>query len=269
VAPGSVQTEPGAEINRGYLHHIRAWSGAQARSRWTALKNRLFFGNELRAALFPLALLAGLLLLLALRRARSRGRGPIASPVHRQALAHLDAFIRQYPLHLYPILAKALELAYLKERLAAEAAGDSCVLEVGIGEGTLSARLFGGGLRVTGIDLNPYSLLKASTLPHVARAIVGDGLDPPIHPGTFDLLLSVNFLHHVSQKEAVIANWARVAAVLLFNENTPFWASGWTVPYLLRHLGLRTLAARRARAVHRTGEEHEPGCNHRDALEDA
>jgi hypothetical protein len=146
-------------------------------------------------------------------------------------------------------VAKALELAYLKSRLATLSGNPSRILEVAIGEGTLSARVFGGGGPVTGIDLNPYSLHKASTLPHVARAIVADGLNPPIRPGTFDLLLSINFLHHVSQKDLAVANWSRLAERLLFNENTPYWASGWAVPYLLRRVGFASLAARRAQAI--------------------
>jgi hypothetical protein len=253
VPPETLPSDQSTEINRGYLEHIRAWSGARIGSRWRTLKDRLFFGNELRVALFPLTLMASALLLLALRLSnRWHGRN-VGSPLHRQALDHVESFIQQYPLHVYPIVAKALELAYLRDRLSRARDRNPRILEVAIGEGSMSARLFGDGQRVTGIDLNPYSLLKASVLPHVDRAIVCDGLNPPLRPGTFDLLLSVNFLHHVSQKELTVTNWSRLAEVLLITENTPYWASSWTVPYLLRRLGLRALAARRTRAIVRHG----------------
>jgi len=249
MALGQANTERTPEINRGYLHHIRVWSGAGVQSRWKALRDRLCSGNVLRGVLFPLAILTAAILRIALG-ILARRRPPLASPLHRSALEYVDTLVTQYPLHLYPVVAKALELAYLRSRLAALSDRPSRILEIAIGEGTLSARVFGAGApSVTGIDLNPYSLHKASRLPHVARAIVADGLNPPVRPGTFDLLLATNFLHHVSQKDLAIANWSRLAERLLFNENTPSWASGWAVPYLLRRIGFASFATRRAHAI--------------------
>jgi ubiquinone/menaquinone biosynthesis C-methylase UbiE len=237
------------EINRGYTDHIRRWSGEARTPKWQALKERILFGNELRLFLLPLLLGASVLFLVGLKVSvwfRARGN---TSMLHESACKYVSIFVEQYPLHLYPIVAKALELAYFKDRLANLIESKGRVLEVAVGEGTLSARLFGHERHVTALDLNPYSLVKASKLEHVKRAIVCDGLNPPIREGTYDLLLSVNLLHHVTQKEATVSNWASVASVLLFNENTPSWATGWTAPYLLKKLGLRGMAARKAREI--------------------
>src|SRR5262249_28591792 len=124
------------------------------------------------------------------------------------------------------------------------ARADARIVEIAIGEGSLSARLFDGQQSVTAVDLNPYSLVVAAQLPHVGRAIVADALHPPLGDGSFDVLVGMNFLHHVTEKRAVIGRWARVAPLLLFNEGTPYWATGWGLAYLARQLGLRRLAGR-------------------------
>jgi ubiquinone/menaquinone biosynthesis C-methylase UbiE len=241
--------QEGGEINRGYLDHISRWSGTVRVEKWRALKERILFGNELRLLLLPLLLIASVFFLVGLKIFVRFHASGSTSILHNKAHEYIDGLIEQYPLHLYPVVAKALELAYLKDRLATLIENQGRILEVAVGEGTLSARLFGHERHITALDLNPYSLVKASTLEHVKRAIVCDGLNPPIREGTYDLLLSLNLLHHVTQKTATVSNWARIARILLFNENTPFWASGWTAPYLLKKLGLRKMAARKARAI--------------------
>jgi uncharacterized protein YbaR (Trm112 family) len=130
------------------------------------------------------------------------------------------------------------------------------VIEVAIGEGTLSARVFGTRKRVTGLDLNPQSLVKAARLPHVERAIVSDGLQPPVRNGAFDVLLALNFLHHVTDKRTAVANWTSIARVSLFNENTTYWASSWTVPYLLRRLGFVRAAHGYAKRIESFSLQH-------------
>jgi predicted RNA-binding Zn-ribbon protein involved in translation (DUF1610 family) len=227
-----------AEINRGYLEVIRGWSRPSAPGALRLAKRSL----QVLAA--PFVVLLGGILLVGLRGVLAR-RPASASQIHEDAIALVPEFVEQYPLHLYPVLAKSLELAYLKRRLPALVGHQASVLEVAIGEGTLSARVF-GDRRVTGLDLNPHSLVHAARMPHVVRAIVGDGLAPPVSPGSFDVLLSLNFLHHVTEKVPTVARWARAAPVLMYNENTPFWASGWAVPYVLKRLGLGKLARRYA-----------------------
>ena len=194
------------EINRGYLEHIRSGlSGIKSLVWWKKVKTRLFFGNELRLLLLPILLLVGKLFIFRLRRSLGVYRSDLPSDLHRRALGYVDSFIEQYPMHLYPILAKSFELAFLIPYFKETEENRSEIVEVAIGEGTLSKRLFTGGQRVTGVDLNPYSLVKAAKFPHVARAIVGDGLNPPLQAGSFELLISNNFLHHVTQKEKTIS----------------------------------------------------------------
>ena len=234
------------EVNRAYLDHIRRWSRPSP-----SFRARVQAGVRLvlRLLLVPLTLLAGVGLVVGLRIAEIR-RPPIArGSIHDEALTLVDSFVEQYPMHLYPLVAKALELAYVNRRLDSLLRQDSSIVEVAIGEGTLSARIFNESHRVTGLDLNPHSLAKAAKLPHVGRAIVSDGLHPPIHPGAFDLLLSLNFLHHITDKRTTVVNWTSIAQVSLFNENTTYWATGWPIPYVLRQLGLARAANRYANQI--------------------
>ncbi|MEK6225062.1 MAG: methyltransferase domain-containing protein [Chloroflexota bacterium] len=241
------------EINRAYLDHIRRWSRPSA-----SFRTRAQAAGQLvlRLLLVPLTLLAGVGLLIGLHVAEIRRPAIARGSIHDEALTLVDSFVEQYPMHLYPIVAKALELAYVKRRLDSLLRQDSSIVEVAIGEGTLSARIFSESRQVTGLDLNPHSLAKAAKLPHVGRAIVSDGLRPPIHPGAFDLLLSLNFLHHITDKRTTVANWTSIARVSLFNENTSYWASGWTIPYVLRRLGLPRQANRRANQIERMSIQH-------------
>jgi len=249
------------EINRGYLRHIRQWSAGG--SSWNIFAGiRHLAGKALRLAAVPFLLLYAVFLIVLLRIAllvRKRKQ----SVFHEEALPFVDAFVEQYPLHLYPIVAKSIELAYLKRRLPSLVTPDSDVVEVAIGEGTLSARVFPPEQKVTGLDLNPYSLVKATRLPHVRRAVICDGLNPPVQTGAFDFLISNNFLHHVTEKERTIGNWSKLAPKMLFNENTPYWASGWTVPYLRKKLGSRAGSQRSADRIEAQSMQH---LEHVDAL---
>src|SRR5206468_5935644 len=97
------------------------------------------------------------------------------------------AFVRQYPLHPYPLLAKALALTWMQSAIRGFDA-DSRIAELAIGDGTFSRQLFGTRGRITGLDLSPYSLSKAKVMPHVARAVVADAMEPPLADHYFDLL---------------------------------------------------------------------------------
>ena len=167
------------------------------------------------------------------------------------ALDSVDKFVEQYPFHMYPIVCKAFELACLSHELSNLVDKDTSIVELAIGEGTLSARVFPEHASVVGLDLSPYSLKKASQKTHVKQAIVCDCMTPPIRPGSFDVLVANNFLHHVTHKEATLAVWSRIARKAFFNENTPYWASCWTVPYVLRKLGRKESAARVAAQIER------------------
>lgn len=257
------------EINRGYARDVRslarllegrgpAWR-SQPRKVWlVAAKNRVLFGNELRLLLLPGLLAMGAATAVALWiRLRFEPRC-VASALHRRALRCVPSFVRQYPFHLYAVVAKSLELAYLRDQLRGLVAGRSTpkILELAVGDGTLSRLVFEGVGKVTGIDINPYFLCKAARYGHVERAIVADALDPPFRDGSQDLLVSLNLLHHVTEKEAVVAKWSRIARALVFNENTPHWARGWTAPYLLRRVGLRRLSNWYAERIERKSLQH-------------
>src|SRR5690349_9502305 len=109
----ALRTQPGSEINRGYLAHFRRWSGQRTGESLGSLSWRLLYGRPARLVTLPLLPLVVLWVLIRLKLVRSTPV-PIAD-LHRRALDYVDNFVEQYPLHLYPVLAKAFEQAYLKE----------------------------------------------------------------------------------------------------------------------------------------------------------
>jgi ubiquinone/menaquinone biosynthesis C-methylase UbiE len=195
-----------------------------------------------RLLLLPLLLAYSALVLVALEL-RLAGRRA-TDGLHGDALNYVDRFVEQYPLHPYPILAKTFELAHLLRELPQHARAAERIVELAIGEGTLSRHIFPAESQVVGADIAPYNLRFAARMPHVRTAIVCDCLDPPFAEGSFDLLVSNNFLHHVSAKAETLARWGRIASVLVFSENTRYWASSWARPFLLRRLGFRMAATR-------------------------
>jgi len=244
---------------RGYLDQFSGWTRPPAS---VGLRSRLWVEAALRIAaqiaLIPLTVLVALIMTLGLRLSLGSKRSPIPSMIHDDATLFVADLAEQYPFHLYPLVAKALELAYLRRQFgpAGRVASESRVVEVAIGEGSLSARVFGPDAQVTGLDLNPHSLAFAARLGHVRRAIVCDGIEPPIRPRSFDALLSANFLHHVTDKKRAITSWSAIARTLVFNDNTLYWASSWTVPRVLTFLGLRRLAVRAARGIEARSLQH-------------
>ena len=197
--------------------------------------------DAVRVALLPLLLVYALLVLIGLELRLARKRNP--GGLHGEALGHVDEFVAQYPLHLYPTLAKSLELAHLLRELPKHADAPR-IVELAIGDGTLSRHVFPSGTNVVGADLAPQSLRFAAQMQHVRFAVVCDCLDPPFAAGAFDLLVSNNFLHHVSSKRETLSRWARIARVIMFSENTRYWATSWPTPFILRRLGLRNAAER-------------------------
>lgn len=183
-------------------------------------------------------------------------KGAPMQPLNERAIGHVPAFIEQYPLHLYPVVLKSFELAFLKPELQRLRAGGARFVEMAIGEGTFSAKIFPPDAEVVGLDLNPYSLWRAAQLPHVKQAIICDCLRPPVRGGHFDALLANNFMHHVTMKEQTLANWSRVARRLIFNESTPYWAAGWATPFVLKRLGFKVAARRAADRIERDMLQH-------------
>ena len=171
-------------------------------------------------------------------------KGSRTAPLNARAVGHVPEFIDQYPLHLYPVVLKSFQFAFLKDEVYKLVEQDARFAEMAIGEGTFSARIFPPDANVVGFDLSPYSLRNATELPHVKQAVICDCLCPPIRGGHFDVIISNNFLHHVTMKQQTLANWSKVARTLIFNESTPYWASGWARPFMLKKLGFKAAAQR-------------------------
>jgi hypothetical protein len=243
-----------AEINRGYVDYLRNLNQRGqgiSGSGFSPLLLRLKQSAPLRwrQGITILGLTFTALMLEVWLRLYLLIKRPTLSQLNKAAINNVDKFIEQYPFHLYPIVCKAFELAYLEAELPKLLGENSSILEVAIGDGTLSSRIFPADAEVVGLDLSPYSLKKASEKPHVRRAIVCDCLTPPISEGSFDILVANNFLHHVTDKGRTLSSWSKIAERAVFNENSPTWASGWPVPYMLRRLGRQAEAAGEAARV--------------------
>src|SRR5262249_53706369 len=161
---------------------------------------------------------------------------------HQRAGELAEQFSQQYPLWPYLTVAKSLELAFLQQTLGSRLAKQPRIVEIAIGEGTFSRRVFPRESCVVGLDIHPISLRKALDLPHVEGAMVCDCLDPPIVPGAFDVLIANNFLHHVTDKRGTLSRWSHRVPTLFFNECTPSWSLGLPLPWLMSRLGLRRAA---------------------------
>lgn len=82
--------------------------------------------------------------------------------------------------------------------LAAAPAGCARSLDIGCGEGVLTRELRSVSERVVGIDLDPPSIERARTQGGEGiEYVLGDFLDHPFEPASFDLVASVAALHHV------------------------------------------------------------------------
>jgi hypothetical protein len=282
------------EINRGYLKHIRSVSRLSVGNvgssheepasffwRFVTVASRVLpagLKRRLRPAGF--SILSGVrfifvsarrliyqVLTLALLLVTSIGlgawlkvylwvRGSWTAPLNERAIRRIPDFVDQYPLHLYPILLKSFQFAFLEEEVHRLLEEGKRFLEIAIGEAVFSAKIFPRDAEVVGLDLSPYSLLKAVQMPHVKQAVICDCLRPPISGGHFDVILANNFLHHVTMKGQTLANWSRVAPKLILNEDTPYWASGWAMPFMLKNLGFRETAQRVADQIERHALQH-------------
>jgi Methyltransferase domain len=234
------------EISRRYVPPLPSASPAAPPSKPKRSPDRV------RLLLLPVLIVAAVAMALVLRIFLWR-RSSNASTLHGRALDSVDLFVEQYPLHLYPILCKSLELAVLREELQGFADRRHRILEVAIGDGTLSARVFPPEAEVVGLDISPYYLHHARQMKHVQEAVVCDCLEPPLREGSFDLIVANNFLHHVTEKSRPLAAWSVIAENAVFNENTVYWASSWVRPYVLAALGLKDKAAR---ATHEIEQVH-------------
>ncbi|HSE30637.1 MAG TPA: class I SAM-dependent methyltransferase [Pyrinomonadaceae bacterium] len=233
-------------------------SGRALRSTWhflLRLRNRLRV-RELqrqflllqRLLLLPVAYVVSLILIIVLKL-KVQSRKDSLDAVHLGAIDEVDELAEQYPLSLYPILYKSIQISYLKEELKNRLASDARFIEMAIGEGSMSRRFFPSDANVVALDINTRALRRAATLPHVKEAIICNIMDCPVKPGTFDAVVSNNFLHHVTDKERVLQMWAGLAPTAIFNECTEEWKFAWPGPYVLDALGFEEWSARRAASV--------------------
>lgn len=107
--------------------------------------------------------------------------------------------------------AKAAWTAILRDALPPVPAD---VLDVGTGTGFVSLLLAALGHRVVGIDLAEEMLAtaraKASTLPAPPRLQLGDAVDPPFAPHSFDVVTNRYLLWTLRDPERALANLRRL-----------------------------------------------------------
>src|SRR5215212_1001052 len=201
-----------------------------------------------RLLLLPVAYGTSLVLIVYLKLKVGAKKDSI-NPLHFGAIEHVDELAEQYPLSLYPILYKSIQISYLKQELRDKLPADARFVEMAIGEGSLSRRFFPPEANVVALDINTRALRRAATLPHVKDAIICNIMDAPVKPGSFDAVVSNNFLHHVTDKERVLQIWAGLAPTAIFNECTDEWKLAWPGPYVLSKLGSKDWSAARAARV--------------------
>lgn len=224
--------------------------GKALRATWyflSRLRNRQFLLLQ-RLLLLPVAFLVSLILIVCLK-VKTRARRVSIGALHLGAIDHVDELAEQYPLSLYPILYKSIQISYLNQELKDKFARDTRFIEMAIGEGSMSRRFFPTDANVVALDINTRALRRAATLPHVKDAIICDIMACPVKPGSFDVVVSNNFLHHVTDKERVLQIWAGLAPTAIFNECTDRWKFAWPGPYVLAALGFKDWSARRAARV--------------------
>ena len=237
-----VATRPGKWL-RSVWHFLQ-----RARNRLRPGELQRQFLLVQRLALLPVAYGTRLVLIVYLKLKVGAKKDSI-NPLHFGAIEYVDDLAEQYPLSFYPILYKAIQISYLKEELRDKLPADARFVEMAIGEGSLSRRFFPPNANVVALDINTRALRRAAMLPHVKDAIICNIMDSPVKPGSFDAVVSNNFLHHVTDKERVLQIWAGLAPTAIFNECTDEWKLAWPGPYVLSKFGMQDWSANRAARV--------------------
>jgi SAM-dependent methyltransferase len=81
------------------------------------------------------------------------------------------------------------------------------VLDVGCGNGIFTLRFANSGARVTGLDYSRHLLGQNSH----SLLVCGDATELPFPDGSFEVVFEANVLHHVPDRERVIAEMARTS----------------------------------------------------------
>src|SRR4051812_10932773 len=86
------------------------------------------------------------------------------------------------------------------------------LLDLGCGTGLFARAATDRGARVTGIDLDPAAVARATAEVPEGVFVVGDAQEPP--SGPFDVVAAVQLLMHVADPTAVLSAAARTGAVV-------------------------------------------------------
>ena len=93
--------------------------------------------------------------------------------------------------------------------IAATASPGASVIDVGCGPGHLTRRLVALGFDVTGIDLDP-AMIERATARGGGRYLAADAASLPFEDGAFDLAVSTLSMHHWTDAHAGLAEIGRV-----------------------------------------------------------
>jgi ubiquinone/menaquinone biosynthesis C-methylase UbiE len=145
-------------------------------------------------------------------------RGPLAAARASMSRSSMPG-ARSYDLASRPFLGPVFD--GISGEVASTAPPGAAVLDVGCGPGHLAIRLArrGGGLSVSGVDLDPATIARADA--NVARAFrrddprrpdfqVGDVAALPFPDRSFDLVVSTFSMHHWSDPAGGLAELYRV-----------------------------------------------------------
>jgi len=127
----------------------------------------------------------------------------------------------------------ACRTPWIAEQIQARFGARASVLDIACGAGFLSNAVAREGHAVTGIDASERGLAVAARQDstHSVRYVLGDALQQPFEGESFDVACAMDFLEHVENPDAVVAEAARVlvpGGLFFFHTfNRTFWA--WLV----------------------------------------
>lgn len=123
------------------------------------------------------------------------------------------------------------------------------VLELGCGEGMLTATLFQGAARVTGIDISQRAIARAPKLPN-ARFEAADMMSGYVDFSGYDVILAIEVVNYLSESErdvffAKVADQHKGLLVLMTAIGADYFSTDELLTTLPRH-GLKLTADRYA-----------------------